>query len=71
MIIFYSGLSGAGVFPENLLAERAPGVMLTFNDIHGKTKGATARRRFEEFQKHQPKGSRYHEKLKTRSTSKR
>ena len=44
--IFFSGMSGAGAFPETMLVEYGPDVMLSFFDLKHKTDGATAWQRF-------------------------
>lgn len=44
MKIYYSGVSGAGVFPELLIVGRKPPVMLSFYDINDNN--GTAVKRF-------------------------
>ena len=44
--IYFSGLSGGGVYPEVLIHEKSPDVMLSFDNLRAKTEGNTAWRRF-------------------------
>jgi hypothetical protein len=51
--IFFSGVSGAGVFPERLIQEHNPFIMLSFYDLKTNTKGSTAWQRFRTYHKHE------------------
>ena len=44
--MYFSGMSGGGAYPETLIHEKEPEVMLSFYDLKDKTPGATAWQRF-------------------------